>query len=95
MTIYDVDYFIQKFEAIPEEKWTAGMYYNSETEACCVLGHCGDRIEVNGGGSREWCALKVIFNNISANPVRVNDDVLEKVYRKNSETANSPSVTAD
>lgn len=37
--IYDVDYFISKFEAIPEEKWIVGNY--TDGYGCCALGHCG------------------------------------------------------
>lgn len=36
----DLDYFIEKFEAIPEEQWTTGKYRNAEGR-CCALGHCG------------------------------------------------------
>jgi hypothetical protein len=37
---YDVDYFIKKFEAIPENKWTTGAYMNNKGQSC-ALGHCG------------------------------------------------------
>ncbi len=42
---YDVDYFIQKFEAIPENLWCIGKYFRSEEgfPKCCALGHCGAR----------------------------------------------------
>lgn len=38
---YDVDYFIKKFEAIPDSKWCVG---NLEDRQCrhCALGHCGE-----------------------------------------------------
>lgn len=36
---YTVDYFINKLEAIPEEKWRVGtLGYDGH---CCALGHCG------------------------------------------------------
>jgi hypothetical protein len=39
--MYDVDYFIKKFEAIPEDKWIMGsFFFNSRS---CALGHCGMR----------------------------------------------------
>lgn len=34
------DYFIAKFEAIPDEKWTTGKYMDKDGR-CCALGHCG------------------------------------------------------
>lgn len=37
---YDVDYFINKFEAIPEEEWGTGTYNNLEGQKC-AYGHCG------------------------------------------------------
>lgn len=36
---YDVDYFIKKFEAIPDDKWTIKTY--KDGKKCCALGHCG------------------------------------------------------
>lgn len=38
-TIYDVDYFIKKFEAIPEDKWCTGSLGGNGKH--CALGHCG------------------------------------------------------
>jgi hypothetical protein len=36
---YTVDYFIQKFEAIPDYKWIASLLHAGERS--CALGHCG------------------------------------------------------
>jgi hypothetical protein len=36
---YDKAYFIAKFEAIPEEKWTTRMYISRNDQRCAV-GHC-------------------------------------------------------
>lgn len=38
---YDIDYFIEKFEAIPEEKWGIGKFSDQDGR-CCALGHCGE-----------------------------------------------------
>lgn len=39
---YNVDYFINKFEAIPEDKWFVGSYQNpNNPEQKCARGHCG------------------------------------------------------
>lgn len=35
---YTLDYFIKKFEAIPEEKWTTKSYGSDGVH--CALGHC-------------------------------------------------------
>lgn len=36
---YDLDYFITKFSAIPEDKWTTGKY--TDGDCYCAYGHCG------------------------------------------------------
>lgn len=36
---YDVNWFIKKFEAIPEDKWVVGVF--QEGDKCCAQGHCG------------------------------------------------------
>jgi len=40
---YDIQYFIDKFEAIPENKWIKGTVYDTNSGRCCALGHCGVR----------------------------------------------------
>ena len=37
--IYNVNYFIKKFEAIPEDQWTTGSF-RDEHGRKCALGHC-------------------------------------------------------
>ncbi len=44
--IFDIDYFIAKFEAIPEDQWTVGVY--EKDGKCCAVGHCGYRDLPNG-----------------------------------------------
>ncbi len=39
---YDLDYFIAKVEAIPEDQWTVGKYADNEGR-CCAMGHLGVR----------------------------------------------------
>jgi hypothetical protein len=39
---YDVDYFLAKFSAIPEDRWTTGSIGISDlSPRKCALGHCG------------------------------------------------------
>lgn len=40
-TRYDVDYFIAKFEAIPEKAWKTGCAGERGDDRHCALGHCG------------------------------------------------------
>jgi len=37
---YDVNYFIKKFEAIPEDLWLVGSLMNDKGQRC-AQGHCG------------------------------------------------------
>lgn len=37
--MYTVDYFINKFEAIPEGRWTTGVFVIGNK--CCANGFCG------------------------------------------------------
>lgn len=38
---YTVEYFIQKFKTIPEDRWYEGSLYDKESDSSCALGHCG------------------------------------------------------
>ncbi len=42
--LFNKQYFIDKFEALPESAWQTRNYHNPETGASCALGHCGARI---------------------------------------------------
>jgi hypothetical protein len=48
--MYTVDYFIEKFSAIPEEKWGKHTIDPDYFGKCCVLGHVGTtRLDDLGG----------------------------------------------
>lgn len=71
---YTVDYFIKKFEAIPDANWIVDTYYDWKTEACCVLGHCGVRlIGQTLKKSEEADVLWKIFRDVGLHPTNVND----------------------
>lgn len=63
---YDIQYFIDKFEAIPADKWTRGVVYDVSMDTYCALGHCGVR---DGGKNTGWTkteeanALENIYRN--------------------------------
>lgn len=52
--IYDRDYFIAKFEAIPEEKWCCGQS-NGPAGTHCALGWCD--VETPDETGPEWSGL--------------------------------------
>lgn len=69
MTDYSVDYFIAKFEAIPEEEWCVGEFELGDKH--CAFGHCGMRTNVT---SDEAEALNIIFTrSIGAFVTSIND----------------------
>lgn len=75
-TVYDVDYFISKFSAIPEDKWIIGALKNQKG-SCCALGHCGafySFVEIEVEPSNEARALRRLFDVIQLHPSHVNDD---------------------
>jgi hypothetical protein len=42
-TNYDIDYFISKFSAIPDERWAILEFGQFLDGPHCALGHCGQR----------------------------------------------------
>lgn len=60
--MYDLDYFIKKFEAIPEDRWNDHTQYDEHNSTCCAFGHCAtDLEEMNGAETPEGRALGNIF----------------------------------
>lgn len=65
--IYDADYFIAKFEAIPEELWCINHFESGN--ACCAFGHCGARVF---NPTVESGALSGVLNEVGCG-VLIND----------------------
>lgn len=71
--MYDVDYFIKKFEAIPENKWCTGTLAYADPNdpdvgiKYCSLGHCGVRANIHGMYmlTDEAAALIKLFGGIA------------------------------
>jgi hypothetical protein len=59
--MYTVDYFINKFAAIPAHQWYIGGFVgmNGDIHARCANGHCG--IDDASDGTEESEALKSLF----------------------------------
>lgn len=72
---YDVDYFIDKFEHIPEDLWCT-KNFKSEGK-CCALGHCGYQgNEFSSAGfiaTTEGQSLVHVFCQYGLLPTEVND----------------------
>jgi hypothetical protein len=71
---YDAIYFINKFDAIPDEKWTTGSYENEYGQRCAI-GHCAPYYSLNY--TEEVKGLMRLFYFDSA--AEINDGYLEYV----------------
>lgn len=76
---FTVDYFIAKFEAIPEEKWCTGVFENHVGQKC-ALGLCGGGI--TNPEATEAYALTEIFEDNRLNITSVNDSKRQKKYHQ-------------
>lgn len=47
MSKKNLSYFIDKFAAIPEDKWTTGAFYRPSSDTYCALGHLGVRTNLD------------------------------------------------
>ena len=74
---YTLEYFISKFEAIPENLWTVGTF--EDDKGCkCAYGHCGFSDKEIISSTPESTALRV-FDEDTRSPensiILVNDDL--------------------
>lgn len=70
--VYDVDYFIRKFEAIPGKRWCCAVNKRLDG-AMCALGHCGQFWD-GSGGTKESAALDRLFHtNLGLSTWQIND----------------------
>jgi len=67
---YNAQFFIDKFDNIPEENWLMGKYSDGAGKKC-ALGHCG---VIHGWlDDSQAAALVFVLATQGANPVDVND----------------------
>jgi hypothetical protein len=60
---YTVDYFIEKFKAIPKKEWCTQVFVNRKGQKC-AFGHCGSTVD--NASSLESDALEnLIDTNLS------------------------------
>lgn len=75
--MYTVDYFIKKFEAIPENLWLS-FDQGNWGGPCCALGHCrASSDNVSGDSTPEGEALQDLFYK---NGLRVRNALFEMQY---------------
>lgn len=65
-----VDYFINKFNPIPEEKWITDKFID-DNNCCCAYGHCGAR--VTAGDTQESIYLWDLFHRNKLSVSMIND----------------------
>ena len=69
---YSIDYFLEKFYAIPTERWGTGSFKRGNR--CCALGHCGT--SGAGGQTIEGKALLKLLNDATM----INDGISPMSY---------------
>lgn len=80
-TEFTVDYFIKKFEAIPDELWSVGNYESGGK--CCALGHCGERL---GTRVHESVALARMFDPLAWPVSHINDGLFGTIVTRYGNT---------
>lgn len=70
--IYDVDYFIKKFTAIPEEDWAVEEFVTKDNKRC-VLGHCGVTDDADVLTVEAIVLSRLIYSNFDVLTVDIND----------------------
>lgn len=67
MTNYTVDYYINKFESIPEEEWCTDKITDNSGRHC-ALGHCIEN-------DKETISLsELIWSNLGCSAATINDN---------------------
>ncbi|MEK6884004.1 MAG: hypothetical protein AABY22_30520 [Nanoarchaeota archaeon] len=79
---YNVDFFIEKFRQIPEDKWITKTY--SDGEAKCALGHCG--YGYHGKTTKMGKSLLNLFYENKLAVVEINDGLTKKFLQKTPKT---------
>lgn len=77
---YNTEFFIDRFKAIPREKWTCGDFKNHDGPRmmACALGHCGanddNTDDADNPGTPMASALTQLFTStLKVYPHQVND----------------------
>lgn len=73
MTTFNAEYFLSKFEAIPEEMWIIKDFTNVDCTKHCAVGHCANWKNGVGTSTSETKPLCRLFDLIKEYPTRVND----------------------
>lgn len=77
--IYDVTYFINKFEAIQDDRWLVGDYFNWDKSKSCALGHCGAGSDRDITG--EATLLKSLFGYAEYEVQNINDGYNDRYHQ--------------
>jgi len=72
MTQYTLEYFIEKFDKIPDEEWCVDRFESLDHTKKCALGHCGMDSDWD---TDESLALRgILYRYNLPDPVLINDD---------------------
>lgn len=80
---YDAQYFIEKFEAIPDELWCIGhSTHPDNAESHCALGHCGTRKGIALNMFEDARALWNMFLTDDNDIASINDGTDERYQQR-------------
>jgi hypothetical protein len=69
LTLFNIDYFITKFEAIPADRWCEAEFTNRAGNHC-ALGHCGMQDSVK---DIKWTVEANALKDLAPDIMSVND----------------------
>jgi len=81
---YTKQYFIEKFQAIPDEKWCVGILTSKSDPDChCALGHCGLQVLSLENKVEEAVSLGNLLAPVYKNLHGQTSDFMDHVYEIN------------
>lgn len=74
--MFTVSYFINKFNAIPDDAWTTNQYHNLERTKFCALGHCGVVEDYwTSINNEESISLRILLESTGSDVGMINDGI--------------------
>lgn len=65
MQEYNVEFFIKKFSAIPEDKWCVDIMYSTVSDRRCALGWCCNLVGDEFKLEEEFAAITNLFRGVN------------------------------
>lgn len=73
--VYNLAYFINKFELIPADQWAVSTFHDDVDGARCALGHCGMKGELQWDTELDWNPEASALYQLAPDIMDVNDGI--------------------